>query len=277
MPTTAEKRRIFRELHKSGCFVIPNPWDVGTTRYLQGLGFKALATTSAGYAFAMAMPDGAVPRDMTLAHIRQLSAAADVPINADFGDGFGDTPEEVGTSVRLCVDTGVSGLSVEDVRDHKLLPFDEALARLRAARTAIDASGGDTLLVGRCDAFLAGVPDLEEVIRRLQAYSEAGADCLYAPGIRTREQISAVVKAVAPKPVNALVGFPSELTVSDLAALGVRRISVGGALSRVAWTATIAVAKQLMEQGRFDGFANLVTHRDLGQLFAEDMKRRAHR
>jgi 2-methylisocitrate lyase-like PEP mutase family enzyme len=261
-------------LHKSGCFVIPNPWDVGTTRYLQSLGFKALATTSAGFAFAMARPDGAVPRAMMLAHIKELSETADVPVNADFEAGFADTPEGVGESVKMCVATGVSGLSIEDVIDHKLLPTEQALARFRAARAAIDATGGDTLLVGRCDAFLAGVPDIDEAIKRLTAYAEAGADCLYAPGIRSREQIAAVVKAVAPKPVNVLIGFPSELTVTDLAALGVRRISVGGALARVAWTATIAVAKQIMDQGRFDGFGGLVTHGDLGKLFAEDMKRR---
>jgi len=275
MPTTAEKRRRFRELHKSGCFVLPNPWDVGTTRYLQGLGFKALATTSAGFAFAQGRPDGAVPREMMLAHIRELSAAADVPVNADFEAGYGDTPEGVAESVRMCVDTGVSGLSIEDVVDHKLIAADDALARFRAARAAIDETGGDTMLIGRCDAFLAGVPDLDEVVRRLEAYSEAGADCLYAPGIRTREQIAAVVKAAAPKPVNVLIGFPSELTVADLAALGVRRISVGGALARVAWTATMAVAKQIAEEGRFGGFAGLVTHGDLGKLFAEDMQRRS--
>jgi 2-methylisocitrate lyase-like PEP mutase family enzyme len=275
MPSITEKRRTFRELHRSGCFVIPNPWDVGTTRYLQGLGFKALATTSAGFAFAQAMPDGAVPRALMLAHIKELSETADVPVNADFEAGFADTPEGVAESVRMCVATGVSGLSIEDVSDHKLLPIEDSLARFRAARAAVDATGGDTLLVGRCDAFLAGVPDLDEAIRRLKAYSEAGADCLYAPGIRTREQIEAVVKAVAPKPVNVLIGFASDLTVADLAAMGVRRISVGGALSRVAWTATIAVAKQIMEQGRFDGFGGLVTHADMGKLFAEDMRRRA--
>jgi 2-methylisocitrate lyase-like PEP mutase family enzyme len=274
MPTTAEKRRTFRDLHKSGCFLIPNPWDVGTTRYLQQMGFKALATTSAGFAFAIARPDGAVPRDMMLAHIKELSAAADVPINADFEAGYADTPEGVAESVKMCVATGVSGLSIEDVIDHKLLPMDQALTRFRAARAAVDATGGDTLLVGRCDAFLAGVQDIDEAIKRLKAYSEAGADCLYAPGIRTREHIAAVVKAVAPKPVNLLVGYASDLTVADIAALGVRRISVGGALSRVAWTATIATAKKLLDDGRFDGFAGLVTHGDMGKLFAEDMKRR---
>jgi 2-methylisocitrate lyase-like PEP mutase family enzyme len=274
MPTTAEKRRTFRDLHKSGCFLIPNPWDVGTTRYLQQMGFKALATTSAGFAFAMARPDGAVPRDMMLAHIKELSATADVPINADFEAGYADTPEGVAESVKMCVATGVSGLSIEDVIEHKLLPMEQALTRFRAARAAVDATGGDTLLVGRCDAFLAGVQDIDEAIKRLKAYSEAGADCLYAPGIRTREHIAAVVKAVAPKPVNLLVGFASDLTVADIAALGVRRISVGGALSRVAWTATIATAKKLLDDGRFDGFGGLVTHGDMGKLFAEDMKRR---
>jgi 2-methylisocitrate lyase-like PEP mutase family enzyme len=222
----------------------------------------------------MARPDGAVPRDMMLAHIKELSATADVPINADFEAGYADTPEGVAESVKMCVATGVSGLSIEDVIEHKLLPMEQALTRFRAARAAVDATGGDTLLVGRCDAFLAGVQDIDEAIKRLKAYSEAGADCLYAPGIRTREHIAAVVKAVAPKPVNLLVGFASDLTVADIAALGVRRISVGGALSRVAWTATIATAKKLLDDGRFDGFGGLVTHGDMGKLFAEDMKRR---
>jgi len=274
MPTTAEKRRTFRQLHQSGCFVLPNPWDVGTVRYLQHIGFKALATTSAGFAFAQGRPDGAVPRDMMLAHIRELVAASDIPVNADFEAGYAASPAGVAESVRLCVDTGVAGLSIEDAVDHKLLPIADAVARLRAARGAIDAAGGDTMLVGRAECFLVGVPDLDETIRRLRAYADAGADCLYAPGIRSREQIDAIVKAVAPKPVNVLVGYASELTVADLAALGVRRISVGGALARVAWTATIRAAKQLLEEGRFDGFAGLVAHGELGKLFADDIKRR---
>jgi 2-methylisocitrate lyase-like PEP mutase family enzyme len=259
MPTTAEKRRAFKRLHASGCFVIPNPWDVGTARYLQHMGFKALATTSAGFAWSRGVGDGAVERDVMLAHIAELSATVDVPVNADFENGFAHEPEGVAESVTRCVATGVSGLSIEDFNGDRadgLYHFDKAVARIKAARAAIDAAGGDVLLTGRSEGFIRGRPDLEETIRRLQAYAAAGADCLYAPGIATREQIAAVVKAVAPKPVNLLVGGPSDLTVSDIAGLGVRRISTGGALARAAWGGFLRSAGLLMRDGSFKGLAD---------------------
>jgi 2-methylisocitrate lyase-like PEP mutase family enzyme len=275
VPTIDETRRAFRSLHETGCFVIPNPWDIGTTHYLQSLGFQALATTSAGFAFSRGLPDGGVPRDAMLAHIREIVAAADVPVNADFENGYAHEPDAVAESVRLCIETGVAGLSIEDATgqpDEPLYDFDHAVARLRAARTAIDRTGAGVLLTGRAECFLHGRPELDEAIRRLVAYAQAGADCLYAPGIRTREQIAAVVKAVAPKPVNVLVGFASELAVADLAALGVRRISVGGALARAAWGGFIRTAKLIADTGRFDGFADAAPHADLNRLFREGRK-----
>jgi 2-methylisocitrate lyase-like PEP mutase family enzyme len=266
MPTTAEKRATFRKLHQSGCFVIPNPWDVGSARYLQSMGFKALATTSAGYAWSRGYGDGGVPRDEMIAHIAELSAAVDVPMNADFEGGYAHEPAGVAESVRLCAATGVSGLSIEDYTGDKskaLYDFDKSVARVKAAREAIDKAGGDVLLTGRSEGFIRGLPDLEETIRRLKAYSDAGADCLYSPGISTREQISAVVKAVAPKPVNLLVGGPLELTVSDIAGLGVRRISIGGALARAAWGGTIRTIKQIADAGSFKGFADAAPGADI--------------
>lgn len=278
MPSIAEKRQAFRRLHESGCFVIPNPWDVGTARYLQHLGFKALATTSSGFAFSRGRADGAVSRDEVLAHLREIVAAVDVPVNADFENGHAHEPERVAENVRLCVETGVAGLSIEDATgdaSRPLYELDHAVARMRAARAAIDRAGGEVLLVGRAECFLVGRPDLDEVIARLKAYSAAGADCLYAPGIRTREQIAAVVKAVAPKPVNLLVGFASELTVAEIAALGVRRISVGGALARAAWAGFLGAARRIMEQGRFDGFAGTPSNAELNDFFREDLQRRS--
>ena len=259
MPTTAEKRATFRRLHESGCFVIPNPWDIGTVKYLQNMGFKALATTSAGFAWSRGLGDGGVTRDAMLAHIAELSAAADVPMNADFEGGYAHEPAGVAESVRLCVATGVSGLSIEDYtgdRAKALYDFDMAVARVKAAREAIDKAGGDVLLTGRSEGFIRGLPDLDETIRRLKAYAAAGADCLYSPGISTREQIAAVVKAVAPKPVNLLIGGPTDLTVADITGLGVRRISIGGALARAAWGGTIRTIKQIAEAGSFKGFAD---------------------
>jgi 2-methylisocitrate lyase-like PEP mutase family enzyme len=265
MPTTAEKRAAFRRLHESGCFVIPNPWDIGTTRYLQNMGFKALATTSAGFAWSRGLADGGVTLDAMLAHIAELSAAADIPFNADFEGGYAHEPAGVAESVRLCCATGVSGLSIEDFtgdRDTPLYDFDKAVARIKAAREAIDKAGGDVLLTGRSEGFIRNRPDMDETIRRLQAYSAAGAECLYAPGITTREQISAVVKAVAPKPVNLLVGSPLDLTVSDIAGLGVRRISIGGALARAAWGGTMRTM-QLIAEGSFKGFADAAPGADI--------------
>lgn len=272
MPTTAEKRAAFRELHASGCFVIPNPWDVGSARYLQHLGFKALASTSAGYAYSQGRPDNGVPRDVVLAHLRELTAAAAVPLNADFESGFGSDPEGVAESVRLCVETGVSGLSIEDSTGdpgHPLFDLDVAVERLRAARAAIDRAGADVILTGRAECFFVGIPDLHEVITRLKAYANAGADCLYAPGIRTREQIEAVVEAVIPLPVNVLVGSASEFSVADLAGFGVRRISVGAGLAMVAWNSFMQAAAMLAT-GSFDGLLHGRPLANLNALFRED-------
>jgi 2-methylisocitrate lyase-like PEP mutase family enzyme len=277
MPSIAERRRAYRQLHQSGCFIIPNPWDLGTARYLQGMGFKALASTSAGFAFTLGLPDGAVSRTTMLAHLRELVAATDVPINADFEGGYADTPEGVAESVRLCIDTGVAGLSVEDSPSDPAIPlydFDLALARVRAARDAIATAGGEVVFTARSEGFIRGRPDLDETIRRLKAFAEAGADCLYAPGIRTREQITAVVQAVAPKPVNFLMAAATDLTVNDLAGLGVRRISLGGTLARAAWTALRSAARQMAEEGKFTRLAGTVTNAELNSFFSAEMKKR---
>ena len=273
MPTIDERRQTFRELHRGGCFAIPNPWDIGSARYLQHLGFKAVATTSAGFAFSRGLSDGAVGCDMMLAHIREIVEATQIPVNADFENGYGDDPGEVAENVRLCVDTGVAGLSIEDSTGRKEQPLydvDLAVERICAARKAIGESG--TLLVARAECFLVGVTNIDEVIRRLTAYANAGADCLYAPGIRDREHISAVVTAVAPKPVNLLIGGAVGLTMSDAAALGVRRVSVGGALARAAWGGFMRAAKQLAEDGRFHGFMDAAPHTELQEFFRDDAK-----
>jgi 2-methylisocitrate lyase-like PEP mutase family enzyme len=277
-PSIAEKRRTFRKLHESGCFVIPNPWNVGTARYLQGLGFKALATTSSGFAHSQGRPDGATPRDVMLAHFREIAAAVDVPVNADFEGGFADDPDGVAANVTLCVATGVAGLSIEDSTGDDARPlyeFDLALARVRAARAAIDKAGGDVVFTARTEGFIRGRPDLEETIRRLKAFADAGADCLYSPGIKTREQIEATVKAVAPKAVNFLNSSPFGFTVSDIAAMGVRRISVGGTLARVAMDAFIKSARAIAEDGKFDSFGGVVTNPELNGFFAGAMKERS--
>jgi 2-methylisocitrate lyase-like PEP mutase family enzyme len=277
MPTVAEKRAAYRRLHDSGCFIIPNPWDIGTARYLQGLGFKALASTSAGFAFTLGLPDGAVTRDTMLTHFRELAAATDVPINADFEGGYADAPEDVAESVRLCIDTGVAGLSIEDCGDPKLplYDFDLALARVKAARAAIDKAGGDVVFTARSEGFIRGRPDLAETIRRLKAFSDAGADCLYAPGIKTREEIAAVVQAVAPKPVNFLMAATTDFTVNDLAGLGVRRISLGGTLARVAWTGFTRAAREMAEEGKFTRLAGTMTNAELNAFFRDDTAKRA--
>lgn len=261
--SAADKRRRFHELHRSGCFVIPNPWDAGSARYLQTLGFKALATTSSGSAWSQGATDGGMTREAVLVHLRTMVEATDLPINADFESGHAHDPDGVSESVRLAVETGVAGLSIEDStgRDDKpLYDLDDAVARMRAARRAIDRAGGDTLLVGRAECFLVGRPDIDETISRLSAYASAGADCLYAPGIRSPEHIRRVVESLAPKPINLLVGSPNPLSVAEIAALGVRRISVGGALARAAWGGFMRAAKMLAEQGRFDGFADTPSH-----------------
>ena len=271
-PDIANKRRAFAALHQSGCFVIPNPWDAGSARYLQSLGFKALATTSAGFAWSHARADNGITRDMALAHLHEMVAAVDVPINADFENGFAPDAAGVAENVRLAVATGVAGLSIEDSTGdagRPLFTLDEAVERIRAARGAIDRAGGGAMLVGRAECFLVGRPDLTETIVRLQAYANAGADCLYAPGVTTREQIVALVEAVAPKPLNLLVGSASELTVADIAALGVRRISVGGALARSAWGGFMRSAQLLAQQGRFDGFADAASGKELNALLSE--------
>jgi 2-methylisocitrate lyase-like PEP mutase family enzyme len=269
-PSVTDKRRTFHRLHEQGCFVIPNPWDVGSAVYLQHLGFKALASTSSGFAWSAAHADNHITRDMAVAHLHAMVAATDVPVNADFESGFAADAAGVAQSVRLAVEAGVAGLSIEDSTGDAAKPlFDvaDAVERLRAARRAIDQAGGDTLLVGRAECFLVGRPDLDETIARLKAYADAGADCLYAPGLRTPEQISAVVAAVAPKPVNLLVGTASPLTVASIAELGVRRISVGGALARAAWGGFMRASKLLAEQGRFDGFADAASGAELNALF----------
>ncbi|BEP46553.1 MULTISPECIES: isocitrate lyase/PEP mutase family protein [Variovorax] len=268
--TVAQKRAEFRALHEQGCFAIPNPWDKGSARYLQGLGFKALATTSSGHAWSLGLADGGQSRDTMLAHLRDIVGATDLPVNADFENGFAADVEGVAESVRLAIETGVAGLSIEDSTGDAANPLFEigvAVERLRAARRAIDAAGGDTLLVGRAENFFVGRPDLDDAIARLKAYAEAGADCLYAPGIRTREQIAAVVAAVAPKPVNLLIGWASELSMQDIAALGVRRVSVGGALARAAWGGFDRAARALAEQGRFGGFEGAASGADLDGFF----------
>lgn len=277
MPTVAQKRAAFHALHKSGCFVIPNPWDVGSARYLQGLGFKALASTSAGFAWAQAVPDNGVTRDMVLEHLRELVNATDVPINADFEGGFAHDPAGVAESVRLACETGLAGLSIEDStkdKDKPLYDLDDAVARISAARGAIDKAGGDTLLVGRCEGFIAGHPDLDEVTSRLKAYAAAGADCLFAPGINKPEQIKALVDAVAPKPFNLLIGVPMGLTVKDAEALGVRRISIGGSLARAAWGGFMRAAKQIAEEGKFDLLGGGASGMEINKFFYKDQKSR---
>jgi 2-methylisocitrate lyase-like PEP mutase family enzyme len=271
-PTIADKRKTFRQLHEAGCFVIPNPWNVGTARYLQGLGFKALATTSAGHAHALGFPDGGQKLDDVLAHYRELAAATDVPLNADFENAFADDPDGVAANVTKCIATGVAGLSVEDSPKSAtpLYDFDLSVARVKAARDAIDRAGGDVVFTARAENFIRGVNDLDDVIGRIKAYKAAGADCVYAPGIRTREQIKAVVEAVAPTPVNFLNGAALGFTVSDIAAMGVRRISVGGSLARAAMHAFIRTATEIAKEGKFDGFAGLISNAELNKFFSED-------
>jgi 2-methylisocitrate lyase-like PEP mutase family enzyme len=271
-PSIADKRRTFRHLHESGCFVIPNPWDVGSARYLQGLGFKALATTSSGFAWSQARPDGGVKRDRVLAHLQELVAATDIPLNADFENGFAADSVGVGESVRLAVETGIAGVSIEDSTGNASAPLFElnaAVERVRAARRAIDQSGGDTLLIARAECFLVGLPDLHLTIARLKAYANCGADCLYAPGIRTIEQIRALVDAVHPKPVNLLVSGPGDLTLRHIADLGVRRVSVGGSLARVAWGGFMRAALEIAELGIFDGLANAAAGKQLDAMFKD--------
>jgi len=265
----------FRAMHESGCFVLPNPWDIGTAIYLEHLGFEALATTSAGFAFSRGKRDGGVPRDEMLAHIREIVEATALPVNADFLGGYAHEPEGVATNVRLCVDTGVAGLSIEDNSGRTDAPLYEkelAIDRIRAARSAIDSSGSGVFLTGRCEAWLVRDPDpFRTVLDRLVAYAEAGADCLYAPGVSNPDEIAQIVKTVAPKPVNVLVsGFNHQLSLSQLADLGVRRISVGSGLALAAWGTFLRAAKDIKTNGTFNLLANGSSSADLNELFREN-------
>lgn len=269
-------RSAFARLHAEGCFVIPNPWDAGSARYLRQLGFQAVATTSAGFAFSQALPDGlnGVSRDAMLAHIAQIVTVADLPVNADFQSGYAEREEELQENVKACVAMGVAGLSIEDATGRANTPlYDITVAanRIRAARRAIDETGTGVLLTGRAECYLVGHPTpFEESMRRLTAYAEAGADVLYAPGITKAEEIKQIVSSVAPTPVNVLMSSNIGLRVSDLADLGVRRISVGSSLARTAWTGFIRAAKEIAEQGTFGGFDGTVSFSDLNEFFESD-------
>lgn len=271
----ASCRAEFRRLHQSGCFVIPNPWDPGTARYLRGLGFKALATTSAGFAFSRGLPDGetALSRDDMLAHIADIAGATDLPVNADFQAGYAREPESVARNVQLCIATGVAGLSIEDAPGDRKQPlFERSLAveRIKAARAAIDASGEDVLLIARAECFLVGFADpLRESIWRLQAYAEAGADVLYAPGPTQRDDIKAIVTAAGSKPVNVLLRAGAGLKISDLAELGVRRVSVGSELFLAAWTGFIRASKELAGPGSSAGFDDAAPYADVNNFFGQ--------
>jgi 2-methylisocitrate lyase-like PEP mutase family enzyme len=278
-----ERRQTFRALHESGCFVIPNPWDVGSARYLQHLGFPALATTSAGFAFSQGLPDSevAISLERSLAHLAEIAGAVDVPINADFSSAYATEPSEVAENVTRCVETGVAGLSVEDATGEPAAPLYEmsfAVDRIKAAREAIDRSGSGVMLTARAECYHVGHPDaFRESIRRLEAYAEAGADVLFAPGPQKPEEIKALVEAVHPKPFNLLVGRDIGLDVTGIAALGVRRISVGGALALAGWTGFIRAARALKANGTFSDFTGLVPYPEINQLFASDLTSRETR
>src|SRR5215471_10012567 len=277
-PQQTSATATFRTLHASGCFVLPNPWDIGTAIYLERLGFKGLATTSAGFAFSRGKPDGGVPRDEMLTHIREIVEATSLPVNADFHAGYADEPEDVATNVQLCVDTGVAGLSIEDSTGRSDCPLYEkelAIERIRAARSAIETSKSGVILTARCEAWLIGDPDpLHTVLDRLTAYAEAGADCLYAPGVTNPNEIAQIVNAVAPKPVNILVsGFNHQLTLPGLADLGVRRISVGSGLALAAWGSFLRAAQDIKANGTFSLLADSAPSAKLNKLFSADMAR----
>ena len=268
--TTAEKRTIFRKMHESGCFVLPNPWDVGSARALQHLGFKAIASTSAGFAWSIGKADNRVTLEEVLQHLTMLCGAVDLPVNADFEGGFAHEPDKVAANVARAAKTGVAGLSIEDSTGDAAKPLYEralAIERIKAARAAIDADKSGVLLVGRCEGFLVGQPDLTMVVDRLTAYADAGADCLYAPGIKTKEQISAVVKAVHPRPVNLLIGAPG-LSVAEAAELGVRRISVGGSLARAAWGGLMRASREIAEKGTFTELGSGYSGGELNKMFS---------
>lgn len=267
--STAERCRAFHQLHASGCFVIPNPWDVGSARLLVRLGFRALATTSSGFAWSLGRSDYGATLQETLGHFRAIAESVDVPVSADFGSGFATAPDGVAHNVAAAGATGIAGLSIEDSTgeaSNPLFEFTLAVERVRAARRAIDASAIPVLLTARSEGFLVGRPDLRETIRRLTAYAEAGADCLYAPGIRSKQDIVAIVSAVSPKAVNVLVGSDFT-TVAELADAGVRRISVGGALARAAWTGFLDAAREIAEQGRFTKLGRAIPFAEFDGLF----------
>jgi methylisocitrate lyase len=271
MPAAADVCRAFHELHREGCFVIPNPWDIGTARVLATLGFRALATTSAGFAWSVGRRDNHVPLEDVLRHIKDLAASVDVPVSADFEGGLAVEPERVADHVARAAATGIAGLSIEDSTDdpaNPLFGFTLSVERIRAARAAIDGSGRRLVLTGRSEGFIRGRPDLGETIHRLTAYADAGADCLYAPGLRKLDDIGILVKAVAPKPVNVGVGA-NFTSVAELAALGVRRISVGGALARTAWTGFLEAAREIAAHGTFAAFGAIVSGDELNGLFAD--------
>lgn len=278
MPTTKQHYATMRQLHQSGCFVIPNPWDVGSARYLQSLGFKALATTSSGAAWSMGSPDNNITLGMALAHIQGMVEASEMPVNADFESGFSRDVAGVASNVALCLETGVAALSIEDSRrdpQRPLYELAEAVERIAAARSAIDERGSGALLVGRAECFLTGhETPLKEAIRRLQAFAEAGADVLYAPGAKTREEVALLVQAVAPKPLNVLTVPAMKLGVAELADLGVRRISVGGALARAAWGGFMRAAQEIAQQGSFNALADAASGAALDKFFSEDLARR---
>lgn len=262
----AARRAAFRKLHESGCFIIPNPWDVGSAKWLAHRGFKALASTSSGYAFSRGHADGAIGVDEVLRHLHELAEATELPVNADFENGHAEGMDGLAANVRRCVETGVAGISIEDAHAGGMYDFDAAVARIRTAREAIDATGEDVMLIGRADGLFHGQSDMREIVRRVAAFAHVGADCLYAPGVATPEQIRAVVQAAAPKPVNVLMGPAAKLGFTALADLGVRRISVGGALALAAWGGFTKAVDGLAAD-RFDGFAFTVSHAELGKLF----------
>ncbi|MFL5401412.1 MAG: isocitrate lyase/phosphoenolpyruvate mutase family protein [Gemmatimonadales bacterium] len=270
MPRSVAGLRLrFQELHQSGCFIIPNPWDIGSARLLARLGFPALATTSSGFAWSVGRPDNNVSLDEALAHFRSMAASVEIPVNGDFEGGFAVAPGQVGGNVRQATETGVAGLSIEDSTGNASQPlfdFNLAVERIRAAREAIDASKTGVLLTGRSEGFIVGRPDLAETIRRLVAYAEAGADCLYAPGIRSKDEITAVVEAVAPKPVNVLVGGDFT-TVAELTEMGVRRISVGGGLARAAWSGFLEAAREIAGMGSFTALGRAVPFDEINHSF----------
>ena len=268
--TIEQKRAAFFQLHQAGCFTMPNPWNIGTAMCLEQMGFPALASTSSGHAYANGLPDGAQPLSAVLSHLRELAASVTAPLNADFENGYAEDIGQMKENVMACVATGIAGLSIEDTPQggaQGLYDSAQAVSRVRAARDAIDQTGERVLLTARTEGFIRGAPDLPETTRRIQAFVEAGADCVYAPGIKTPEQISAVVKAANGTPVNVLCGSANALTVAELTGLGVRRISVGGALARVAMDGFLRVAQQIRQEGCFEGFADIIGGGELDRIF----------